>query len=330
MTISEPTAEDVAAGVAELVPEVAPVEVVGPLRRGRSHASWVLESSRGWLVGKVLLGAPGAAGLERLAEHRRVWQHGIAVPPVLAFTESCASVADRPLTVFEYVPGVDAEEALPTLEPAAVLEVMRATGAALASLHQVPVEGFGDAASGLGTVSATWNTVVRSRVDALRDAYRFVDDIPTALVKAGLDLLGGLAEEVSPIARPAVAHLDVYLPNILLDEEGGFRVLLDLEHVRWVDPVMDFVKPAMWMFPDQQSWAEAFADGYRAAGPWPACWSERMAVATGLELLTGIEYWTRVADHAMREDYLRRLRAWVRSDGADHVWSAISSATWRE
>uniref|UniRef100_UPI0004750382 phosphotransferase family protein n=1 Tax=Actinoalloteichus spitiensis TaxID=252394 RepID=UPI0004750382 len=186
--------------------------------------------------------------LERLAEHRRVWQHGIAVPPVLAFTESSASVADRPLTVFEYVPGVDAEEALPTLEPAAVLEVMRATGAALASRHQVPVEGFGDAASGLGTVSATWNTVVTSRVDALRDAYRFVDDIPAALVKAGLDLLGGLAEEVSPVARPAVAHLDVYLPNILLGEEGGFRVLLDLEHVRWVNPVMDLAKPAMWMF----------------------------------------------------------------------------------
>ncbi len=212
----------------------------------------MLESSRGWLVGKVLLGPPGAAGLERLAEHRRVWQHGIAVPPVLAFTESCASVADRPLTVFEYVPGVDAEEALPTLDPATVLEAMRATGAALASLHQVPVEGFGDAASGLGTVSPTWNTVVTSRVDALRDAYRFVDNIPAALVKAGLDLLSGLAEEVSPVAQPAVAHLDVYLPNILLDDEGGFRVLLDLEHVRWVDPVMDFVKPAMWMFPDQQ------------------------------------------------------------------------------
>ncbi|WP_222844664.1 phosphotransferase family protein [Saccharomonospora sp. CUA-673] len=327
MTTSKITAEDVAAGVAELVPDAAPAEVVRPLRQGRSHASWVLESSRGWLVGKVFLGPAGTAGLDRLAEHRRVWQHGVAVPPVLAFTESCASVADRPLTVFEYVPGVDAEKALPALEPAAVLEVMRATGTALASLHQVPVEGFGDAASGLGTVSANWDTVVTNRVEALRDAYRLVDDIPAALVKTGLDLLISLAEAVSPVARPAVAHLDVYLPNVLLDDEGHFRVLLDLEHVRWVDPVMDFIKPAMWMFPDQQSWAEAFADGYRAAGPWPACWSERMAVATGLELLTGVEYWTQVADHAMREDYLRRLRAWVRSDGADHVWSAISSAT---
>ncbi len=327
MTISELTAEDAAAGAAELVPEMAPVRVVRPLRRGRSHASWVLKSGRGWLVAKVLLVPPQAAGLEWLAEQRRVWQHGIPVPPVLAFTESCMSVAERPLTVFEYLPGMDAEEALPTLDAATALEAMRATGAALARLHQVPVEGFSDAASGLGMVSATWNTVVTSRISTLRDAYLSVDDIPAKLIKAGLDLLGGLAEEVSSVARPAVAHLDVYLPNILLDDEGGFRVLLDFEHVRWVDPVMDFVKPAMWMFPNQPDWAEAFADGYRAAGLWPACWSERLAVATGLELLTGVEYWTRVADHAMREDYLRRLRAWVRSDGADHVWSAISSAT---
>lgn len=280
-------------------------------------------------MGKVYLGPPGAAGLERLAEHRRVLRHGVAVPPALAFAKSCAAVAGRPLTVFEFLPGTDTEEAFPMLDAATMLEAIRDTGGALARLHQVPVEGFGDAASGLGNVSPTWNGVVTSRVDALRDTYRFIDSVPAALVEAGLKLLSGLAEEVSPVARPAVAHLDVYLPNILLDEKGGFRVLLDLEHVRWVDPVMDFVKPAMWMFPDQPEWAEAFADGYRTVGAWPVCWSERLAVATGLELLTGVEYWTRIADHAMREDYLRRLQAWIRSDGADHVWTAISSATWR-
>ena len=325
--ISELTVENVAAGVVELVPEAAPVHVVRPLRDGRSHASWVVTSACGWLVAKVLLGPPGAAGLERLAEHRRVWQHGVAVPPVLGFTEFCRSVAGRPLTVFEYLPGVDAEEAVPSLETTTAVEAMRATGAEVARLHQVPVEGFGDATSGLGTLSPTWDAVVTRRVDMLREAYRFVDDVPAELVKAGLELLDGLAVEVSAVARPALAHLDVYLPNILLDEAGRFRALLDLEHLRRVDPAMDFVKPAMWMFPTQRSWAEAFAEGNRSVGAWPVCWSERLSVATGLELLTGIEYWTRVADHGMREDYLWRLRAWVRSDGADHVWSAIDSAT---
>lgn len=86
-------------------------------------------------------------------------------------------------------------------------------------------------------------------------------------------------------------------------------------------PVMDFVKPAMWMFEGQPGWAQAFVDGYRLSARWPRCWPERLAVATGLELLAGVDYWARVNDQPMRDDYVRRLRAWVRSEGVDHVWS---------
>lgn len=159
-------------------------------------------------------------------------------------------------------------------------------------------------------------------------SYQALDDAPLSLIEAGIGLLCRLADEVSPVVRPAVAHLDVYLPNILLNVDGTFRILLDLEHVRWVDPVMDFVKPAMWMFTEEPAWADAFVDGYRSAGAWPDRWPERLSVATGLELLTGVQYWTQVADHAMREDYVRRLRAWVRSDGAAHVWVSINPL-WR-
>lgn len=323
VAISELTVEDVAAGVAEVLPEAAPVRPVRALRRGRSHVSWVLESPRGRLVGKVLLGCPRDGFMERLAEHRRVWEHGVLVPPVLAFTDSCPAVGGQPLTVFEYLPGVDAEETLPSVDADRALALMRDTGAALARLHQVPVGGFGDAVGGLGVGPASWGAVVAGRAAWLRDAYRSLDEAPLALVEAGIGLLCRLADDVSPHVRPAVAHLDVYLPNILVDDKGRFRILLDLEHVRWVDPVMDFVKPAMWMFAERPAWADAFADGYRSAGTWPERWSERLSVATGLELLTGVQYWIRVADHEMREDYLRRLRAWVRSDGAAHVWASI-------
>jgi hypothetical protein len=44
--------------------------------------------------------------------------------------------------------------------------------------------------------------------------------VGTGLVSAGLALLGRLADEVSPVVRPAVAHLDVYLPNILVNPKG--------------------------------------------------------------------------------------------------------------
>ncbi|MGH3567093.1 MAG: phosphotransferase family protein [Pseudonocardia sp.] len=312
------------AAVERLVPDAAPVRPRAALRKGRSHASWVFDSARGVLVGKVALTSHTNAIVRRLVEHRRVWEHGVPVPRLLDFTASSDLLVGRLLIVSEYLPGHDAEDALRSQRPGSMERVMVETGAALARLHRVPVTVFGDAVTGLGVGSDSWSVAVASRIELMVRAYRdragAGDGGDADLVAAGLLLLGQLADAVSPVVRPAVAHLDVYLPNILVDGEGDFRALLDLEHLRWVDPVMDFVKPAMWMFDKHPRWAEAFIGGYRSAGELPQRWSERLAVVSGLELLTGVDYWKRVNDHSMRDDYVRRLRAWVRSDGVDHVW----------
>lgn len=318
--ITDLTVRQIVAGVERLLPDAAPVRPVAVLRRGRSHVSWVLDSGLGPLVGKVALGEHHQVVVDRLDEHRRVWEHGVPVSRPLAFTPGSDAVGNRLLIVSESLPGRDADEASRLLPDATMVDAMQATGSAVACLHQVPVTAFGDPATGLGVGPDAWSAAVAGRIELLRRAYRDIDGVAADPVSAGLVLLGRLADDVSPVVWPAVTHLDVYLPNVLLDDKGRFRVLLDLEHVRWVDPVMDFVKPAMWMVAGRPAWAEAFADGYRAVGGWPDRWIERLSVVTGLELLTGVEYWTRVTDHQMREDYLRRLRAWVRSDGADHVW----------
>lgn len=319
--VAAPTVERVAAAVEQLLPGAAPVRPVSVLREGRSHASWVLDSAIGPLVGKVLLRGDRDVVQLRIAEHRRVWACAVLVPRVLGFTRSSRLLGGRLLIVSQYRTGQDAQEATATMSAAAMAEVMRSTGAALAGLHRVSAPTFGDEASGLLPGPGTWAEAVSARVELLRCAYQELGAYAAdGVVAAGLDLLAELGQEVSAVVRPATAHLDLYLPNILLGPDGRFLMLLDLEHVRWVDPVMDFVKPAMWMFEDQPGWAEAFVDGYRSMGDWPDLWSQRLAVAFGWELLTGVDYWSRVNEVVMREDYLRRLRAWVRSDGADHVW----------
>ncbi len=156
-----------------------------------------------------------------------------------------------------------------------------------------------------------------------QDAEEAFSSMPVDAMASVLRSTGAALRQLHQVSVPAFG--DVYLPNILVDAQGRFRALLDLEHVRWVDPAMDFVKPAMWMFEGRPEWADAFADGYGIAKAQPPCWPERLSVATGLELLTGVDYWTRVRDEAMREDYLRRLRAWVRSDGVRHVWSSVTT-----
>jgi aminoglycoside phosphotransferase (APT) family kinase protein len=172
----------------------------------------------------------------------------------------------------------------------------------------------------LGKGPSTWGAYVAGRVERLERAYDRTAVDSGASVAAGLKLLRLLAEDVSPSVSPAVAHLDVYLPNLLLDESGGFRALLDLEHVKWVDPAMDFVKPAMWIFEKHPEWFAAFLKGYEAVGGRGPRWAERVSVATGLELLTGVQYWMEVGAVEMFQDYLHRLEDWIRSDGADGVW----------
>lgn len=323
VNITELSPKRVAVAVEHLLPEAAPVRPLRTLRQGRSHGSWVLDSAVGRIVGKVQMADHAKVVLDRLAEHQRVAEHGVPVPKLLGFTSASAPVGGRLLIVFEYLPGSDAEDASRLLPPEVMVGVLRSTGAALACLHRVPVDAFGDAVAGVRPDFRTWGEVVMARAELLRRAYADRDgDLGSdaSVVSGGLDLLVQLGDAVSGEARPAVAHLDLYLPNILVDADGRFRAILDLEHLRWVDPAADFVKPAMWMFEGRPEWRDAFLDGYDTSGL--RCWSERLSVATGLELLTGVDYWSRVNDQAMRDDYLRRLRAWVRSDGAEHVLSS--------
>jgi aminoglycoside phosphotransferase (APT) family kinase protein len=312
------TADQVAIAVEGLLPKAAPVRPLETLRAGRSHSSWVFASALGRVVGKVKTTDSTQLAVERLEEHRRVAEHGVPVPRLLDFTSSSGALGGRLLVVAEYLEGHDAAATHPA---STMADVLRSAGAALAELHQVPVPAFGDPLTGVRQGPASWGEVISGRVELLHRAYRRqdFDSVTKSLIEAGLLLLDRLGSDVSSSVRPAVAHLDVYLPNILVDAAGRFRALLDLEHLRWVDPAMDFVKPAMWMFEENPEWTDAFAEGYGLAAS-PSCWLERVSVAAGLELLTGVDYWTRVKDREMRADYLRRLRSWVRSDGARHVW----------
>lgn len=318
--MDEISPNDVARAVEALLPAAAPVRPLWPLRKGRSHLSWVLTSAQRRLVSKVATRPPNPAVVSRLEEHQRLAVFGVAVPALLAFTPASEQVGGRMVTVAQYLPGSDAEEAFPALPEQKVLSALYEWGRALARLHQVPVPSFGQIDTGLGDGPAMWADYVSGRVERLKRAYRESDADTGALAAAGLKLLWSLADDVSPVVSPAVAHLDLYLPNILLDEAGEFSTLLDCEHLRWVDPAMDFVKPGMWVFDDHPEWSEPFLSGYDAEVGDRVQWAERVSVTTGLELLTGVEYWTRVSAEDMRQDYLRRLQAWVRSDGVDSAW----------
>lgn len=131
--MSERVVDQLPAVLRKLLPEAAPVEVIGALRPGRSHDAWVVRSSLGRLTVKVANDASDRVPVARLAEHARLWNHGIAVPRLLAW----GSLAGHLVSVAEYLPGLDAAEALEIRGVRGMAEAMRSVGAAIAQLHNV-------------------------------------------------------------------------------------------------------------------------------------------------------------------------------------------------
>ncbi len=114
----------------------------------------------------------GDVVLYRLAEHRRVWERGVAVPRVLGYTPSSEPVGDRLLIVSEYLAGQDGEDASRALPESALADAVHSVGMTLSELYQLLVQVFGDPVTGLRPGPRTWSEAVASRVEVLQCAYR--------------------------------------------------------------------------------------------------------------------------------------------------------------
>ena len=158
----------VARGVEKILPRAALVHPLRRMHKGRSHVSWLLDTAVGLVLGKVAVRPSSPAVAERLGEHRRADAQGVPVPTLLAWTEASPPVGGRLLLAYRYLPGLDAEERLPQLSRERRARLMRDAGAALARLHRVPVPGFGEPASGVGTGPDTWGGYVAGRLAQLR------------------------------------------------------------------------------------------------------------------------------------------------------------------
>ncbi|WP_281420934.1 aminoglycoside phosphotransferase family protein [Saccharopolyspora endophytica] len=305
------------------------VEVIGRLGRGRAHQSWMAHTeSYGTVVVKTGLQRPETHVVGRLAEHRRVHTAGIAVPEMLGWSTTTLEMSSRLVAVATFLPGTDAEDwhASVVEGDGAMQSVLRGVGEELARLHRLDTPGFSEHPHADQPVTSSWAELVATRVENLqhtdKPVFRAVD---RRVFDAACALVTEQAEAVSSVVSPSVVHGDVYLPNVLV-ERGCFAALMDLEHLRWLDPVMDFVKPAMWVCEGQPDWAASFVAGYWSVAGCPEQFGERLSVATGLELLTGVLFWARVGEAGMRADYWRRLERWVSSDGADHACASWESS----
>ena len=258
-----------------------------------------------WAAGERLANCAAAA---RLAT-----SHGIRTPQVLAIGTPRPEFGGRAYSVWDYLEGQDAADALTSMADTSRHAFFSALGGVVAALHAISAERY--TGSVLDTdAQPNWARAVRDRLGRIPERYRAVGLDMDAGVAQALERIAALAEEVSGLSRPALVHTDLYLDNLLVGADGE-PVLLDFEHARYGDAATDFVKPALFIGPVHAGAQQTMLDGYQQHADERGL-LQRINLALGLELVWGIPFFHQWNDDHVEALYRSSLTEWVDARGA--------------
>ena len=297
--------------MARALPDCGAIAAVEPLLKGHGHESFVVHSAaRGDVLLKIALRPEQLAKMQSL---RRVLeiaaQHDIPAPRLLYFCESSEAFGGRPWLIQEFFEGADGETAMAEMNDAQRRTFFRDFGRAVERLHAVDIGYFAEEFAS-GRREDTWAALVDARLAELEARHRRTVVAPPERVEAASHAIRSAARSVTVRVPPSLVHRDLYLPNTLVTG-GRFRCLLDFEHARSSDAIADFVKLRMWVFEELGDGEPDFLAGYGSnplATPGAAV---RYRVALGLELLSGLVYFSATGQPAMVVDYQRRFDEWL-------------------
>ena len=222
--------------MAERLPDVAPPLRFAPVGDGRSNLTYVMRDAeeRSWVLRRPPTGPLLPSAHDMAREHavqERLAAAGVPVPRPLALCED-PGVTGAPFYVMEHVEGV----VVARREVAAGLPVeVRATAGpslaeALAALHAVDVD-----AAGLGELARRDGYAARQ----LKRWGRQWEASRTCEVPAVERVAARLAQVVPEQREVSVVHGDFRLDNVILDEHGRVRAVLDWELSTLGDPLAD-------------------------------------------------------------------------------------------
>jgi aminoglycoside phosphotransferase (APT) family kinase protein len=281
------------------------------LIKGHGHESFVLETTSH--VNLLLKIAWRADQLGKMRSLRRILElaasHDIPTPKLLYFSEGTSSFAGRPWLIQEFLAGQDGEEALSEMSEVQREAFFHDFGMAVSRLHSVNVGYFSEDLAG-SRREPTWASVVESRLERLTATHLQAGFLPCQSVESARQRMVSAARAISSDVRPSLVHRDLYLPNTLA-VAGRFQCLLDFEHARSSDALLDFVKLKMWVFDVAPGSESAFWSGYGSNPLMTEQGRMRHDLALGLELLSGLVYWKRTGQVEMLADYQGRFTQWL-------------------
>ncbi|MDT0529073.1 aminoglycoside phosphotransferase family protein [Micromonospora sp. DSM 115977] len=233
-----------------VVPQAATLGAT-PVTKGIFSTGWRVHTTDGDYLVKINEDSRAAGdflGARRATE--TALAHGVPVPRLLG---SGSDGDGHAFLVQEWIDGTDAEDHFAARDGRERRRVLERLGAVLARLHDIPY-------TTQGPTSIHDTVAVKIRRYAAR-AARLEIFTPSDLDRLVAKLLE-LVTEVLPPMSPRLTHLDVHLPNVLVDRAGDVW-LLDMDFARPGDPVEDFVKLDWWCFADDTE-RTAFHTAYAA------------------------------------------------------------------
>ncbi len=289
------------------------VEAIGPparMPKGFSSESWRVATDGGELVVKIRRQMTDAAKLRSQAEAVRLaLAAGVPTAEVL-YAGLSAALGGRPMAILRYIPGVDAEEALPSLGGRQRASLFSDFGAALGRLHRIVLPHFTERVGAPEAAVGDWAAVVRRAAERYADWNRRVGVLAAPEIGAICDRLAQGAEDVKAVVSPALTHRDLYLANVLVNH-GRFAALIDFELAKGYDPLHDFVKLGMFVF---ERWPESvapFLAAYRRHANYATQVEARLAVCFALEHFIMLPNWVQFGEEQLARHSRDRLRNWL-------------------
>ena len=282
-----------------LCPSAGTIVAVASVPGAYDNEVWRIDAEGGHFAVRIPRLASRRARLANaITAQRLATSVGVPAPRVVAFDDG--ALLGRPLSIQEWLPGLDAES-------------VSGFGRAVGTLHAVSGPHFSDDVT-LSRVVPSWPEGLRTYLARYVARLRREALVPRSVLAAAQDRLEVGIARLSTEIRPALTHWDLWLAQALVDG-GRFVGLLDWESAAFSDPLADFVRLEVWVFDPHPETREPFYAAYRAIAPLPADADQRLHLYRGLEYLVEIWRKSEECQPEVAADYRARLDCWLSLSG---------------
>ena len=276
--------------------------------RAYDHELWHIAAAHGQVALRLARLSTAPARLANaVAAQRLASAHGVPTARILAYDDG--ALLGRPLTIQEWVPGVDAETAWPDLGREERRRFAYSFGRAVAQLHAVPGPRFSDDIT-LHRALPSWPEGLRRYLAKYAARLRSAGLLPPPTLVAAVGHLETGIAALPPDIQPALTRWDLWLANALVRDSTCIG-LIDWESASFADPLVDFVKLDVFVFAPYPETHEPFLAGYRERLPLPGDADRRLHVYRGLEYLAAVFREAALGELGRATTYRSRLERWV-------------------